>query len=125
MDEYLKTINHTPEQLREELRPIAERTVRQSLVLTEVAKAEKIEISESDYKGEVENMTKDMPDDRKGKMVELLNLPQSQVSLASAIATRKTVQKLAEFTGGPEASPPKSENIETIKSETKEKEVQS
>jgi trigger factor len=124
MDEYLKTINRTPEQLREELRPVAEKTVRQSLVLTEVARAEKIEISEADYKSEVENMTRDMTDDRKGKMVELLNLPQSQVSLASAIATRKTVQKLTEFAVGPILSEPKSENIETKESETKEKEAQ-
>jgi len=124
MDEYLKTIKHTPEQLREELRPVAERTVKQSLVLTEVAKAEKIEVNEADYKSEVENMTREMAGDRKDKMIELLNLPQSQVSLASAIATRKTVNKLAEFVAGSSLSEPKSENIETKESETKEKEAQ-
>ena len=44
MDEYLQSINKTPEQLREELRPSAVRSLKQSLVLTEVARAENIKI---------------------------------------------------------------------------------
>ena len=41
-----RTIKRTPEQLREELRPVAIQSVKQSLVLTEVAQAEKIEVDQ-------------------------------------------------------------------------------
>ncbi len=123
MDEYLKTINRTPEQLREELRPVAEKSVRQSLVLTEVARAEKIQINEADVKTEIETMTKDIEAERKDKYVELLNLPQSQVNIASAIATRKTMDKLAEIVQSPAGTEQKTENAPAKEAEESQKEA--
>jgi trigger factor len=122
MDEYLKTINHTAQQLRDELRPVAEKTIKQILVLTEVARAEKIEVNETDLKSEVENMTKNMTDENKGKMVELLTLPQSQVNIASAIATRKTIDKLTEFVQ-PVAGNKENNEVVQKESETTQKEA--
>ena len=110
MDEYLASIKKTPEELRNEIRPVAIKTVKQSLVLTEVAKAENIEINESDLKNEIENMTKDITDDRKAKLLEILNVPQNQVNLASSIATRKIIDRLTGIAQSPAAS---AENKET------------
>jgi trigger factor len=106
MDRYLQSIQKTPEQFREELRPVAIRSLKQSLVLTEAAKTEDIQIASSDIENEVMGMTKDMPDDRKEKMVEMLKTPQIQVNIASSIATRKTVEKLTEIAQSP------AENVE-------------
>jgi trigger factor len=112
MDEYLTSIKKTPDELRNEIRPVAIKTVRQSLVLTEVAKAENIEINESDLKNEIENMTKDITDDRKAKLLEILNVPQYQVNLASSIATRKIIDRLTGLAQAPAASTEKKETIE-------------
>ncbi len=122
MDEYLKTINRTPEQLREELRPVAEKSVKQSLVLTEVARAENIQINESDVKSEIEDMTKDILAERKEKYLELLNLPQSQVNIASAIATRRTMEKLAEIARSSAVTEQKTENAPAKEAEAAKKE---
>ncbi len=97
MDEYLQSMNKTPEQFRDELRPVAMRSVKQSLVLTEVARTENIQIDESDFKNEIENMIKGITDERKEQFIQLLSSPQSQANIASAIATRKTVDRLAEI----------------------------
>jgi trigger factor len=123
MDEYLATVNRTPEQLREELRPVAIKTIIQSLVLTEVAKAENIEIKEEDVKNEIEGMTKEIAAERRDKLVEILSLPQSQMNIASAVATRKTVERLAEIAQAPAGTEQKTENAEAKEAEAPKKEA--
>jgi trigger factor len=121
MDEYLKSIQRTSEQLREELRPVAVKTLKQSLILTEVAKQENIQISQEDIKNNIETMTKDIAADKKDNILQFLNLPQSQVGLASSIATRKTVEKLTEIATSPSGDTGKAENKEAEKSADKVK----
>jgi trigger factor len=123
MDEYLRSIQKTPEQLREDLRPLAVRSIRQSLVLTQVAQQEKIQIEKTDLQSEVEGMTKDVTDDRREKLVELLNNPQIQVNLASSIATRKTVEKLTSIATSPAEKVESSENAGAQPAEAQPKEV--
>ncbi len=101
MDEYLKSIQKTAEQIRDELRPVAVRSIKQSLVLTEAAKAEGVKIEKADLDSEIETMTRDMTADRKDQMVELLTAPQAQFSIVSSIATRKIIEKLAEMAKSP------------------------
>jgi trigger factor len=117
MDQYLQSIQKTPEQLREDLRPLAIRSIRQSLVLTEVAQKEKIQIEKADLQSEVEGMTKDVAPERKDKLMELLNTPQVQVNIASSIATRKTVQRLTEIATAPVEKVEKSEDAGAAQAE--------
>ena len=132
MDEYLKSIQKTPEELREELRPVAIRGLKQSLVLTEVARQEDIKIESDDIKNEVESMTKYIPEDQKEKMLEYLMMPQSQVSIASTIATQRTINRLteiaqsaAETESSTESAEAKEEGKEeTSKAETKAEEAE-
>jgi trigger factor len=127
LDEYLKSIQKTPDQLREEMRPVAIRSIKQSLVLTEVARNEKVQVEKSDLQNEVESMTKDITGDRKEKLVEILNMPQSQVNIASAIVTRKTIEKLAEIAKSPAETIEKIENAEAMSFDpntTKEKKAE-
>jgi trigger factor len=123
MDEYLKSIQKTPEQLREELRPAAIRSINQSLVLTEVAKAENIQIEKADLQSEIESMTKDVTGERKDKLVELLSMPQSQANIASSIATRRTIEKLAEMAKSPAENKEKTENTEAEAAKVEPKEA--
>ncbi len=123
MDEYLKSIQKTPEQLREELRPAAIRNLKQSLVLTEVARAEIIQVEKADLQNEIESMTRDVAADRKDKLVEVLSLPQSQVNIASSIATRRTIEKLAEMAKSPVENKEKTENTEAEGAKVEPKEA--
>jgi trigger factor len=113
MDEYLKSIQKTAEQFREDIKPVAIRSIKQSLVLTEIAKVEGIKVEQDDLKAEIEGMVKDIEGERKQKLFELLSHPQNQVNIASQIATRKTVGKLIEMISSPEKKEEKTENSET------------
>jgi trigger factor len=126
MEEYLKNINRTPEQLREELRPTAQKTVKQALVLTELAKAESIQVNQDDVKAEVETMTQSLPAEGKDRLVQLLTAPQSQMNIASSIATRRTIDRLVGIvTGTAEAAQTteKTENAEAKEAEAPQKEA--
>jgi trigger factor len=113
MEEYLKSIQKTAEQFREDIKPVAIRSIKQSLVLTEIARAEGIKVEKDDLKGEIEGMVKDIEGERKQKLVELLSHPQNQVNIASQIATRKTVAKLTEIMNSSEKKEENTENSES------------
>ena len=117
LDEYLASIKKTAEQLREEFRPVAIRSIKQSLVMTEIARGEDIKIEKSDLEAEVTSMTRDVASDRKQQLIELLNVPQNQVNLAGQIATRKTLEKLIEIAQSPVVTEVKTENAEVKKAE--------
>jgi len=111
LEEYFRSINKTEEELRKELRPLAAKRAICSLVLGEVAKAEKIEVSDSEIDAEIKDMTKDTDEAKKDELKGLLNTPQSRDSIKQTLMTRKTVQRLVEIAKGSNIS------IETIRKE--------
>lgn len=117
LEEYLASIKKTAEQLRDELRPAAVRSLRQSLVMTEIARGEDIKIEKADMDAEIESITKDITSDRKQQLIELMNIPQNQVNLASSIATRKTIEKLVEIAQSASVIETKTENVEAKKAD--------
>lgn len=62
LEQYLATENQTMEELRDEIRPNAERRVRNTMVLQEVAKAEELEVTADDVSAEIERMISGMQD---------------------------------------------------------------
>jgi trigger factor len=100
LDEYLKMINKTEGELREEMRPLATKRATQSLVLGEVAEAEKIEVSDAEIDDEIKNMVKGGTDDE-SKLKEYLSNPQARQSVRGMLTTRKALQKLTEIAKGP------------------------
>jgi trigger factor len=117
LDEYLASIKKTAEQLREELRPGAIRNIKQSLVMTEIARSEDIKIEKTDLEAEVKTLTNSVSSERQQQLIELLNVPQNQVNLASSVATRKTIEKLIEIAQSPAATEVKTDNAEAKKTE--------
>jgi len=97
MDEYLQSINKTAEQLREELRPVATKNVAASLVMSKVAEAEKIEVTESDIDNGISNMTRGTAEDKMEELRKMLDTPQTRESLKQSLRTRKTIERLAEI----------------------------
>jgi trigger factor len=97
MDEYLRSINKTPEQLREELRPVATRNVTASLMLTKMAEEEKIEATEEDIDNGINNMVRGLQEDKMDDMRKLLDTPQNRASMKQTLKTRKTIERLSEI----------------------------
>lgn len=99
LEEYLKRIDKTEKELREELTPLATKRVTRSLVLGRIAEEEKIEASDPEIEAEIENMTRDNAQNR-DELKKYLNTPQSRESIKQMLITRKTLQRLVEIAGG-------------------------
>ncbi|MGD1119277.1 MAG: trigger factor [Dehalococcoidales bacterium] len=97
MDEYLQSINKTPQQLQEELRPIAQKNITASLVLSKIAKEENIEVTEDEVKNGVSNMVRGISEDKKAEMVKLLDTPQNRQSITQSLKTRKVIERLTDI----------------------------
>jgi trigger factor len=101
MEEYLRQIKKTGEELREELHPLATKRVTRSLVLGKVAEEEKIEVTDAEIEAELGNIVqnasgnKDKDEVRKG-----LDSSQVRSSIEQLLTTRKTMQRLVEIAGG-------------------------
>jgi len=112
LEEYLRSINKTEEELREELHPLATKRVIRSLVLGRIAEGEKIEVSDSEVDAEIENMIKSTTDN-KDELQKFLNTPQPRESIEQLLITRKTRQQLVEIAKGSNM------NVKTIQKEGK------
>ncbi len=95
LEEYLRSINKTEPELREEIRPLAAKRITHSLVLGKIAEEENIKVSDSEIHAEIENITKNV--DNKDKLEKLLNTSQAHESLKQSLITRKTIQRLVEI----------------------------
>lgn len=93
LEDYLKSINKTEEQLHEELHPVAEERIRRSLVLGKVAEVDGIKIEESEIETEIERMVGNAgqsPD----KVRQALRSPMARRSVEMILLTRKTLDHL-------------------------------
>jgi trigger factor len=110
MDQYLKSINKTAEQLQEDMRPVAKKNVTAALVLGKISGEEKIDVTKADIENGINNMTQNVADDKKDEFRKLLDSPRTRESLEQSLKTRKTIERLAEI----------AKNTQGIKQETKE-----
>jgi trigger factor len=95
MDEYLRSVNKTPEQLQADLRPIATKNVMASLLLGKVADVEKVEVPESEVDTRLDNMIIGIEESKKAEMRKLLDNPQTRQSIRQSLMARKTIECLA------------------------------
>ena len=101
LEEYLRSKNKTEVELREELSPLATKSVTQSLVLGKITEEEKIEVSPSELNDEIESMTKNAAEN-KDELHKFLDTPQAHQSIEQLLITRKTIQCLVEIAEGRE-----------------------
>jgi trigger factor len=97
MDDYLRSVNKTPDQLQEELRPVAIKNVNASLVLSKISETEKIEVTDEEIKNGIDNMVRSIGGDKKEDMIKILDTPQNRQSLTQSIKTRKTIERLTDI----------------------------
>jgi trigger factor len=96
LEEYLRIINKTDEELRDELRPLATERVTNSLILGEVAETEKVEASDTEVDAEVENLMKNVTENTE-EFSNFLGTPESREAIRRSLVTRKTVQLLVDI----------------------------
>ncbi len=105
--DYLKKANKTEEEIKQELRPIAQKRLIQSLVLGKLAEEEKIEISSSEVDNKVDEITNDAEDKEKAK--QFFSLPQVRQSIEQSLRTQKTIDQLLQIAIGSAANMTKEE----------------
>jgi trigger factor len=94
-EEFLRFGNKTAEEYREELKPDAERRLRNSLVLEAFAKAENVEVSEEDLLAEIDRLVG--PSENAEQMRELYSNPYFSNMLRDELANRKVADRLLEI----------------------------
>jgi len=99
LEEYLRQINKTGEELREELRPLATKRVSRSLVLEKIAEEEKIEVGDAEIHAELEKLAQSVTGN-KDEVKKFLDSPQAHSSVEQILARRKTMQRLVEIARG-------------------------
>lgn len=96
IENYLKSIDKTVDQLREELRPASQTRVEQSLVIGKIAEQEKIDATNEEIEAEIEEMVKTSSGD-KDELKQILHNERNLESIKDNLIARKTVQHLTEI----------------------------
>jgi len=95
LDEFLRFGGKTLDEYREELRPDAERRLRNSLVLEAFAKAENVEVSEDDLLEEIDRLVG--PSENAEQMRELYNNPYFSRMIKDELSNRRVADRLLEI----------------------------
>jgi trigger factor len=99
-EDYLKSINKTEDQLTLDILPDAVKRVKVSLLIREIAKVEDIKIDDKEIEKHIEDMKKyyqrsNTPD--AAQIIERLEAPEYKNYAANVMASRKVIDKLAEW----------------------------
>ena len=103
LEDYLTRAQMSPEQLRDELRPLATKRVTRSLVLSKVMEDEAIEVGDEEMDGEIETMAQ-AAGDKGDELRQFFKSPVGRQSLERTLLTRNTVRRLVEMAAD-EAAP--------------------
>ena len=90
------------EQVKKQYQELAERRIYWNLVLSEVARAENIEVSDDEVAEEIENIVQGATSQEKDKQRQYLNEPQNRENVRSIVRARKTIQLLKEIATSPD-----------------------
>lgn len=99
LKDYLKAINKTEGQLRDEMRPNAVEQLKQQLVLGKVAEEEKVSIEPAEIDAEIEGMMKGAGEEN-DRLRELFGSPQARQVVEDRMIAQKTMQKLVDIAMG-------------------------
>lgn len=98
LDDYLKSINKTAQQLVDDLKPIAKRNVEASLVLSKICEEEKIEVTEEEIQNGMSNMVRSLgTQDKIDELIKMLDTPKTRQSITQSLKTRKTIERLTDI----------------------------
>ena len=93
---YLQRMNLSEEEVRDSVRPEAEQKIRRSVVLTEFAEAENIEVDASEIDAEIETMASSSGE-QADMIRQIFSSDEAKESLSRTLHTRKTLARLVEI----------------------------
>ena len=96
IETYLKSINKTIDQMREEFKPNAVKRVEESLVLGKIAEQEKIAVDHDEIHAEIEEMVNNSNGDKE-ELRKALESQRNHESIEDTLIARKTIQRLTEI----------------------------
>lgn len=96
-EEHLKEEGVTPEEHFEKKRPEADRSIRASIMLAQIADAEGLEVTPEELEIRMQLLKGQYPDEA---MQKELDKPESRRDIASRMLTEKTVEKLMTYVTG-------------------------
>lgn len=99
LERYLERIGRSEEDVRAELRPIAEQRVLRSLVLSQLAEAEDILVDDSEIEAEIDRLTSGAGD-QADEVRRLFSSDNTKESLRRSLTTRKTLDRLVAIASG-------------------------
>jgi trigger factor len=95
IEDYMKAMKQTPDDLRADLTPRAEKRVRQSLVLEKIAQIENFEVADTEVDAEIETMVKSGHEHDQAEMRASFN--NSRDTIKDMIKVRKAAQRLIDI----------------------------
>jgi len=98
VDQYLEQLRRPLEEIREEIRPLAEERVRRSLVLTRLAEEEGLAVEPAEVQAEIERLV-GSSGAQAGQVRGLFSSAEGREAIARSLLTRKTLDRLAEIAG--------------------------
>ena len=104
LERYLQQVGKSEEELRAELRPLAETRVLRSLVLSEVVEAEHIEVTDAEVEAEIDRITSGAGG-HADEMRRLFANDSAKEGLQRSLVTKKTLERLSEIASAEEAAP--------------------
>lgn len=96
---YLQRLGRTEAEFREEFREAAELRVKRSLVLSEIAEAEGIEVSEDDVDAEVDTLAAPMGDDAE-RFKEMFGTTEGKASIRRSLLNKKLLERISAIAAG-------------------------
>jgi len=99
VERYLRAGRKSEEELRQEMRPLAVERVRRSLILTQVAEAENIDVSDADVDEEVERLASSVGPQAE-EVRRLFAGADGRDALRRRLLTRRTLDRLVSIVSG-------------------------
>jgi trigger factor len=96
LEQYLANIGKTEEEVRAELRPIADMRLRRSLVLSEVAEVEHIEATPDEVDAEIERLVASAGP-QGAQLRQFMSSDDGRSTIRRNLATKKTLARLVEI----------------------------
>lgn len=96
LEQYLAAVGKTEEEMREELRPIADARLRRSLVLSRVTEAEDIGATDEDVETELDMLTASAGAQAQ-QLRALFNNAEGRATIRRNLLTRRTLSRLVEL----------------------------
>jgi len=102
MEQMLRSSGKTEEELHDELYPVAEKRVAQSLALGKLAEAENIVVEESDIDTEIAESIKNFAGENTEELEKAFSSEEARNSIRQVLLTRWTLKRLVDIVKGSE-----------------------